>query len=153
MSPLLGGSAAGAGPCGPPYQQATPDAGIRQEPGASPCPPKTRRRRGPERTRKVTVRMSEGELAALRAHVARTGWSLEAYVRSVLAGAVPPERPPEAYLEMARELRSIGTNLNQIARKAHAIGAVDAGRYDAEARRLERALIEIVAAVKSPGRR
>ena len=32
----------------------------------------------------------------------------------------------------------------------HAIGAVDAARYDAEARRLERALVEIVTAVKSP---
>lgn len=98
------------------------------------------------------MRMSEGELAALRAHVARTGWPQEAYVRSVLAGSVPPERPPAAYHEMARELRSIGTNLNQIARKAHAIGAVDAARYDAEARRLERALVEIAAAVKSPRR-
>ena len=96
--------------------------------------------------------MSEGELAALRARVARAGWSQEAYVRSVLAGSVPPERPPAAYHEMARELRSIGTNLNQIARKAHAIGAIDAARYDAEARRLERALVEISSAVKSPGR-
>ena len=65
---------------------------------------------------------------------------------------MPPERPPAAYHEMARELRSIGTNLNQIARRAHAIGAVDAARYDAEARRLERALVEIAAAVKSPRR-
>lgn len=98
------------------------------------------------------MRMSEGELAAPRAHVARTGWSQEAYVRSVLAGSVPPERPSAAYREMARELRAIGANLNQIARKANAIGAVDAARYDVEARRLERALIEIVAAVKSPRR-
>ncbi|MFR1166262.1 MAG: plasmid mobilization relaxosome protein MobC [Adlercreutzia equolifaciens] len=40
---------------------------------------------------------------------------------------------------MTRELHAIGNNLNQIARKAHALGTVDAARYDAEARRLEAA--------------
>lgn len=105
-----------------------------------------------KRSKAVLVRLTDAELAALRAHVSRTGWSQEAYIRSVLAGSVPPERPPAAYREMARELHSIGTNLNQIARKANAIGVIDAARYDAEARRLERALVEISGAVKSPGR-
>lgn len=54
---------------------------------------------------------------------------------------------------MARELHAIGSNLNQIARKAHALNVVDAVRYDAEARKLEAALAEIAAAVKEPGRR
>ncbi len=105
------------------------------------------------RTRKATVRLTEEELARLKAAAGRAGWSQEAYLRALIEGIDPKPKPPPDYLAMARELHAIGNNLNQIARKAHALGAVDAARYDAEARRLEAALREIVAAVKEPGRR
>ena len=95
------------------------------------------------RTRKATVRLTEEELARLK----------EAYLRALIGGIDPRPKPPPDYLAMTRELHAIGNNLNQIARKAHALGTVDAARYDAEARRLEAALREIVAAVKEPGRR
>ncbi len=74
-------------------------------------------------------------------------------MRALIGGIDPRPKPPPDYLAMTRELHAIGNNLNQIARKAHALGTVDAARYDAEARRLEAALREIVAAVKEPGRR
>ena len=105
------------------------------------------------RTRKATVRLTEEELARLKEAARRAGWSQEAYLRALIGGIDPRPKPPPDYLAMTRELHAIGNNLNQIARKAHALGTVDAARYDAEARRLEVALREIVAAVKEPGRR
>ena len=103
------------------------------------------------RTRKATVRLTEEELARLKEAARRAGWSQEAYLRALIGGIDPRPKPPPDYLAMTRELHAIGNNLNLIARKA--LGTVDAARYDAEARRLEAALREIVAAVKEPGRR
>ena len=114
--------------------------------GASPLKP-------PSHERKATVRLTEEELARLKEAARRAGWSQEAYLRALIGGIDPRPKPPPDYLAMTRELHAIGNNLNQIARKAHALGTVDAARYDAEARRLEAALREIVAAVKEPGRR
>jgi hypothetical protein len=48
---------------------------------------------------------------------------------------------------MMRELYGIGRNLNQIAQKAHALGVIDAQRYDTEARKLEAAVKRITDAV------
>ena len=53
---------------------------------------------------------------------------------------------------MTRELHAIGNNLNQIAAKMHALGVLDATRYDKEARKLAAALAEIADAVSSPER-
>lgn len=105
------------------------------------------------RTRKATVRLTEDELARLKAAAEAAGWSQEAYLRALIGGIEPKLKPPPDYLAMARELHAIGSNLNQIARKAHVLNVVDAARYDAEARKLEAALAEIAAAVKEPGRR
>lgn len=86
------------------------------------------------RTRKATVRLTEEELARLKEAARRAGWSQEAYLRALIGGIDPRPKPPPDYLAMTRELHAIGNNLNQIARKAHALGTVDAARYDAEAR-------------------
>jgi hypothetical protein len=41
--------------------------------------------------------------------------------------------PPPDYYTMMRELHAIGTNLNQIAQKAHVLNAIDVKRYDENA--------------------
>lgn len=78
------------------------------------------------RTRKATVRLTEEELARLKEAARRAGWSQEAYLRALIGGIDPRPKPPPDYLAMTRELHAIGNNLNQIARKAHALGTVDA---------------------------
>lgn len=105
-----------------------------------------------ERNRKVTVRLSEGELARLRKLVEESGWSQEAYLRALIEGVVPAPRPPPDYRAMTRELRRIGVNLNQIARRANAAGLVDAAAYRACSDELQAALREIVDAVTAPRR-
>lgn len=102
------------------------------------------------RNRTVLLRLTDGELARLRALVAKSSLSQEAYLRALIAGVRPRDKPPPDYHAMVRELHAIGNNLNQIARKAHATGVVDAERFDEQARTLEGALARIVAAVKEP---
>lgn len=76
------------------------------------------------RTGKLTLRLGIDDLAALEAEAARVGLSrtrwVVALVRWRLHGG-PQLSPPEAaaFLEVQRDLRRIGVNLNQIARALH----------------------------------
>lgn len=104
------------------------------------------------RNRTVLLRLTDDELSCLRALVAKSGLSQEAYLRSLIAGLRPRDKPPPDYLAMMRELHAIGNNLNQIAAKLHATGKLDASRYDEETRKLAAALAGIAAAVSEPER-
>jgi len=96
------------------------------------------------------LRLTEDELAHLNGLAKLTGYSREAYLRSLINGVIPSERPPPEYHAMANELHAIGNNLNQIARKAHVLGVIDAARFDEVARKLERKVTEIDEAVRLP---
>ena len=102
------------------------------------------------RQRKVTFRVSDDELRALRRKVEKTGYSQEAYLRSLIRGMVPPDKPPPDYHAMMHELRKIGTNLNQIAYKANRLREIDSEKYEEAAQRLADAIVEISQAVKLP---
>lgn len=99
-----------------------------------------------------TLRLSEDELSHLDALVVRSGHTRQAYLRSLIKGVVPANKPSLDYFSMMNELNAIGTNLNQIARKAHVLGVVDAARYDEEVRKLTDAIARIDEAVRLPRR-
>ena len=65
---------------------------------------------------------------------------------------VPTDAPPPDYHSMMRELRAIGTNLNQVAQKAHVLNVVDVKRYDEAVAALNKAVVEITNAVMLPRR-
>ena len=104
------------------------------------------------RNRTVLLRLTDDELAHLRTLVSKSGLSQEAYLRSLIAGLRPRDKPPPDYYAMMRELHAIGNNMNQIAAKLHSRGVMDSERYDEEARKLAAALAKITAAVSSPER-
>lgn len=104
------------------------------------------------RNRTVLLRLTDNELDHLRALVAKSGLSQEAYLRSLIVGLRPRDKPPPDYYAMMRELHAIGNNLNQIAAKMHSRGSMDADRYDDETRNLAAALAKISDAVSSPER-
>jgi hemoglobin-like flavoprotein len=58
--------------------------------------------------------------------------------------------PPPDYHAMLNELRAIGTNMNQIAQKAHVLNVIDTQRYEAAYTALKQALVEIIKAVTQP---
>ena len=105
-----------------------------------------------KRDRKVTVRLSEDELRRLRKLVGDSGWSQEAYLRALIEGVVPAPRPPPDYRAMALELRRIGVNLNQMARRMNAGVHPDAERLASLCSQVEAAVAEVVDAVTSPRR-
>jgi hypothetical protein len=99
---------------------------------------------------KITFRLNRAESERFRKQVKKSGRSQEAYIRHIINGLVPTDAPPPDYYSMMRELHAIGGNLNQIARKAHVLNAIDAKRYNENAAALNSAVIKITNAVMLP---
>ncbi|MDR1185312.1 MAG: MobC family plasmid mobilization relaxosome protein [Coriobacteriales bacterium] len=106
------------------------------------------------RKRCVLVRfcLDEKEAAHFNRLIQRSGLTRSTYLRQLISGVIPADHPPPDYFLMMRELHSIGNNLNQIARHAHAIGVVDEGRYDKNIARLDKTIKNITEAVILPRR-
>ena len=98
----------------------------------------------------IITHLNYGEREYLRKLVKKSGLSQEAYIRHLINGLVPTDVPPPDYYAMMRELRAIGTNLNQVAQKAHILNVIDVKRYDEGVAALNKALIEITKAVMLP---
>jgi hypothetical protein len=103
-----------------------------------------------KRSIKITFRLDASEHEQFKKRVKKSGLSQEAYIRQIINGLVPADAPPPDYFTMMRELHAIGNNLNQVAHKAHALNALDVQRYDAAARALDNAVLNIINAVMRP---
>ena len=99
---------------------------------------------------KITFRLNSAENDRFKKQVKKSGLSLEAYIRHIINGLAPTDTPPPDYYSMMRELHAIGTNLNQVAQKAHALNVLDVKRYDDTAALLKTAIVEITNAVMLP---
>lgn len=88
------------------------------------------------RNKTIKVRFTDDELKELDLRVKRTSMTREAYIRAVLADTVPVELPPIDYIQLLRELTFVSNNLNQIARKAHALGLLNYQEYKEEAEKV-----------------
>jgi hypothetical protein len=97
--------------------------------------------------------MTEAEAERFNQIVKRSGLSRSSYLRQLIAGVIPADRPPPDYYAMMRELHAIGNNLNQIARHAHATGSIDDPRYDRNIANLDAAIARITEATVLPRRR
>ena len=79
-----------------------------------------------QRMKEIKVRFTDDELDRLNSLVvASNAKSREDFVRLALTGAVIRERPPAEYGQIVRELRRIGSNIDQILVKARTLGFVD----------------------------
>ena len=54
--------------------------------------------------------------------MAISGFPMEVYLRTLIAGEKMPPRTPNEYAEIRRQLAAIGNNINQIARTVNARG-------------------------------
>ncbi|MCH5186590.1 MAG: plasmid mobilization relaxosome protein MobC [Oscillospiraceae bacterium] len=104
------------------------------------------------RIHNLTVRLSDKESEQLKKNIRRCGLTKSAYIRMAVCGYIPKEKPPLEYNRMIKELNSIGNNLNQIARVANTTGMIDTGFYNEQVVKLDRAVLEINAAVTEPER-
>jgi hypothetical protein len=81
---------------------------------------------------RVQVWLNKEEKTKLQTSAKKAGLSQETYLRALINGYVPKQIPSPDYYAMMKELHAIGTNLNQIAARANAIGHIDCTTFQYE---------------------
>ena len=103
-----------------------------------------------KRNNLIQIWLSNDELEKLSTQAAKCGLSRAAFLRQLICGFQPKELPPPDFYPMMRQLYYCGNNLNQIAKKAHALNTIDAQRYDAAVTLLKNAVTTINQIVLEP---
>ena len=101
----------------------------------------------------VIFRVDDSDYALLKSLAKKTGLSQAGYLRQILRGFVPKEKPPPEYYEMVQELRAIRSDISQITDKLRITGEFSSGEYDNTLRILRESILKIVKAVIVPERR
>lgn len=96
------------------------------------------------RTNRIEVRLNNEELNFLNSEVAKTGLSREEYLRSLMRKVIPAYRPSHELVEVVKQLRMIGNNLNQIAVIAYKTSSIDVTKYKYESKRLQEEIVKIM---------
>ena len=78
-----------------------------------------------KRTLEMKVRFTKTELDALTKKVRKSGLSREGFCLRVLNGTEVKEAPPADVPVLIREVRRVGNTLNQIMKRANALGLMD----------------------------
>ena len=118
--------------------------------GEYPCNPYRKDFIMEKRNIEIKVRLNCKEAENLSKRVKRSRLSREAYIRHLINDMIPQDAPPPDYYAMMQQLYRIGSNLNQIAQKAHTLNVIDVQRYDEAYRQFETAVREITEAVVQP---
>lgn len=79
---------------------------------------------------RLELRLNETQMARLQSLASKSGLSMSAYVRQLIDGVLPQERPPLDFYKMLTELRYIGNNMNQLTRIAHATSRIDREKFE-----------------------
>ena len=95
------------------------------------------------RNNDVHLRLNDKELSKLDSLVRRSGLTRQAYLRHLINGLQPRDLPPPDFRPMMRQLYACGNSLNQIARKAHALGVIDVQRYDEAVQQFRKITMEL----------
>lgn len=104
------------------------------------------------RNRNVHVQLwlSQREADALSRSAAKCNLTHSAFLRHLIMGYAPQEAPPPDYHAMMRQLYGVANNLNQVARKAHALHVIDAQKVDECQKQVNEAILQITEAVVLP---
>lgn len=94
--------------------------------------------------------VSDDELQELNNKAEKCGLSRVAFLRQLIRGCTPKEQPPLDYYSMMRQFYSCGNALNQIARKANALGVIDAQHYEEAIKLFRKTVMEISKIVVDP---
>lgn len=90
-----------------------------------------------KRNRKKQFWLSEEEERQLRLNAIKVGLSEVEYVRSLIMGYTPKELPPKELYDLILEIRKIGININQIAKKANSTNIIDVNYFKYEIGKLD----------------
>ena len=76
-------------------------------------------------TKTFHIRFTEKEYDRLCRYAAKAGLPKTTYIRHMINGCEPVEKPDDRFYDSMRQLHGIGNNLNQITHKAHFLGTID----------------------------
>ena len=105
------------------------------------------------RNNRMMLRLSDNECQTLKQSSEKVGVPREVYLRMLIMGTQPKEKPTADFYNMTRELNAIGNSLNQIAKIANSKGFINVKAYEENVRKLNGFILEISKAVFTPERR
>ena len=105
------------------------------------------------RNNRIMLRLSDNEYKSLIKSSEKVGVPREVYLRMLIMGTTPKEKPTADFYNMTRELNAIGNSLNQIAKVANLKGFINVKAYEENVRKLNGFILEISKAVFTPERR
>ena len=97
-----------------------------------------------KRDHRVEIYFNDDELARLTEQVRKSGLSREQYCRQVLNGSEVREAPTADAFALIREVRRVGSNLDQILAKANSIGLLDVPELRRTAERINAAMLTVM---------
>lgn len=92
---------------------------------------------------KKQIWLSDEEDYIMKCNAESVGMNSSDYIRHLILGYKPKEKPPTQFYEDIKCIRNIGNNINQIARIANARGVVDVPHLKKEIDKLDRLIIEL----------
>lgn len=92
---------------------------------------------------KKQIWLNDEEDYILKTRSEAVGMNASDYIRKLLVGYKPKEKPSEEFYAAIKNIRAIGNNINQIARMANARGVVDMLRFNKEVDKLDQLIIDI----------
>ena len=75
-------------------------------------------------TKTFHIRLTEKEYERLCRHARRAGLPKSTYIRHMIDGVWPKERPPDEYFPLLTDLCNVGNNLSTVSRLAYQFGGV-----------------------------
>lgn len=95
------------------------------------------------RNKRISLRLNEKEAVDLKEKAEKIGISTEAYLRMLIAGYVPKEKPSADFYGMMKELNAIGNSMNQIAKVANSKSFVNVMAYVDNVKKLNNIILQI----------
>lgn len=92
---------------------------------------------------KKQIWLSDEEEYLMKIKSEAVGMNASDYIRHLIVGYKPKEKPPEQFYEDIKSIRKIGNNINQIARIVNAKNIVDVPHLKKEIEKLDQLIIDI----------
>lgn len=105
------------------------------------------------RNNRIMLRLSDKEYESLIKSSEKVGVPREVYLRMLIMGTAPKEKPTADFYSIMKELNAIGNSLNQIAKVANSKGFINVKAYEENVRKLNGFILEISKAVFTLERR
>lgn len=78
-----------------------------------------------KRNKSILLRLTQAEMEVLTRKAKEAKMPREAFIRRVLNGAKIIAKPPADYYKLIVEVRKVGSNLNQVVKRAQSLDFID----------------------------